>query len=46
VQIAYSDVPQVGPNLSKAAKVAIIMGAAVGVGILIMFWAFGAWSND
>ena len=46
VQIAYSDVQQVGPNLSKAAKVAIIMGAAVGVGILIMFWAFGAWSND
>ena len=46
VQIAYSDVQQVGPNLSKAAKVAIIMGAAVGAGILIMFWAFGAWSND
>jgi len=46
VQIAYNDVQQVGPNLSKAAKVAIIMGAAVGAGILIMFWAFGAWSND
>jgi ribosome maturation factor RimP len=31
VQIAYSDVQQVGPNLSKAAKIAIIVGVALAV---------------
>ena len=40
VQIAYSDVQQVGPNLSKGAKIGIIVGAAaaaVVIGLWIMF---------
>jgi ribosome maturation factor RimP len=31
VQVAYSDVVQLGPNLSTGAKVAIIIGVSVGV---------------
>jgi len=39
VQIAYSNVQEVGPNLSKGAKIAIIVGAAaaaVVIGLLLM----------
>jgi len=36
VQIAYSDVLQLGPNLSTGAKIAIAVGVAVGVTVTIV----------
>ena len=36
VQIAYNDVLQVGPNLSKGAKIGIIVGVAVAVVLVVV----------
>lgn len=38
VQIAYSDITQLGPNLSRGAKIAII-AAAVGLAVVIIIYA-------
>jgi hypothetical protein len=37
VQIAYGDITQLGPNLSRGAKIAIIAGVAAAVIIVIVF---------
>jgi ribosome maturation factor RimP len=46
VQIAYSDVQQVGPNLSRAAEIAIIVAAGAAAVIAILFVVAYARAGD
>ena len=45
VQIAYSGVVQLGPNLSKGAKIGIIIGVSAGVALTIL-WLYYAYNMD